>query len=157
MESSKWTNIFQNKAKQLKHSWNLEFDEHIVPNRPHFGWRQCVNNTCARFRCSSCGRGWSSNRVMVLFHMRLMNGNGIVKMRPLYQKCKNCSDAPMEKPNIESDSIAVLMDNLMEKIRENCYHENTGGKKRHFRSYDGNNPHQPDHCQGCKLGLCRKK
>ncbi|XP_072244780.1 receptor-transporting protein 3 [Leuresthes tenuis] len=158
MDEARWTRIFEDKAKKMRKqdSWQLEFDEDIVPNRPNYGWKQCVRNTCARFKCTSCGRGWSSNRVMVLFHMQLRNMRGTIKIRPLYQKCKNCSEGPMEKPSIETGSIYVLMENLVEKIREKCYHENTGPKFRHFKSYDGNNPHEPAHCQGCKLGICKR-
>ncbi|KAM9762532.1 receptor-transporting protein 3-like [Menidia menidia] len=158
MDIAEWKRIFENKATKMQQQdpWQLIFDENIFPNRPNMGWKQCIGNTCARFRCSSCGRGWSSNRVMVVFHMQLRNAKGTIKIRPLHQQCKNCSDGPMEKPCIESSSIYVLMQNLVEKIRIKCYDERIELKKRHFKSYDGNSPHEPAHCQGCQLKICKR-
>ncbi|KAI3368242.1 hypothetical protein L3Q82_007963 [Scortum barcoo] len=145
MAHPEWTRIFQIKTKNLKDPWRLEFDEDLVPNRPNLCWKSYIRNTSGRFRCTECGRGWSSNRAMVVFHMRLNHREGIVKVRPLRQNCKVCDGAPMEKPDVTSENIGILLENLVQKIRIKCYHENLGKKIRHFRSIDQNNPHEPAH------------
>nr|BAM36381.1 receptor-transporting protein 3 [Oplegnathus fasciatus] len=158
MAQPEWTRMFEIKTKNLKQgdSWRLEFDENLVPNRPNLCWKTYIRNTSGRFKCTECGRGWSSNRAMVVFHMRLIRGEGIVKVRPLRQKCKMCNEAPMEKPSITSENIGILLENLVEKIRIKCYHENLGRKIRHFRSLDLNNPHEPAHCEACMQGICTR-
>ncbi|XP_074490641.1 receptor-transporting protein 3-like [Sebastes fasciatus] len=156
MAQPEWTQIFLTKTNDLKQrdSWRLEFDESLVPNSPNPGWQKYIRNSCARFKCTKCGRSWPSNRVMVVFHMRLMDGNGVVKVRAFRQNCKMCSDAPMEKPSITSENIDILLENLVEKIRIKCYHEDLGKPHRPFVSLDVKSPHEPAHCEACLAGIC---
>ncbi|KAF7667217.1 hypothetical protein LDENG_00072050 [Lucifuga dentata] len=156
MALQEWTDIFQIKAKALKQEdcWRLEFDESIVPGRPNHGWKQCNRSASARFRCSKCGRGWSSNRVMVFFHMRLFNAQGIVKVRRFRQDCKQCNEAMMEVPSFSSQNIGILLEHLVDKIRMKCYYEDLQKPKRHFRSAKVQGPHEPAHCEACVQGIC---
>ncbi|CAK6958172.1 receptor-transporting protein 3-like [Scomber scombrus] len=156
MAQQEWTRIFQIKTNDLNpgDSWRIEFDENIEPNRPNLGWEQYIRNTSARFKCTKCGRSWASNRVMVVFHMRLMDGQGVVKARRFRQNCKKCIAAPMEEPEIDSDNINILLEKLVEKIRIKCYHEDLGTSSRPFRSFDVNSPHEPAHCEACIRGIC---
>ncbi|XP_053178961.1 receptor-transporting protein 3-like [Scomber japonicus] len=156
MAQEEWTRIFQIKTNDLRpeDSWHIEFDENLEPNRPNLGWNQYIRNTSARFECTKCGRSWPSNRVMVVFYMRLMDGQGVVKVRCYRQNCKKCNAAPMEEPSIESDNINILLEKLVEKIRIKCYHEDLGIISRPFRSFDVNNPHEPAHCEACIQGIC---
>ncbi|XP_008289920.1 receptor-transporting protein 3-like [Stegastes partitus] len=158
MASPDWIREFQLRAKSLRegHSWRLEFDGNIVPNQPNPGWKKYIRNTSARFKCSECGRSWPSNWVTFIFHMRLADRNGTVKVRSLRQNCKNCYDAPMEEPSVSTDNIGILMENLMEKIRIKCYHEDLGEKNRPARSLDVQSPHEPSHCEACRLGICTR-
>lgn len=110
----------------------------------------------ARFRCSKCGRSWPSNRVMVVFHMHLISGQGVVKVRRIRQNCKKCASAPMEKPEISPENISILMDNLVKKIRIKCYGENLDGVFRPPQNLEVNSPHEPAHCEACKLGICER-
>ncbi|XP_014866714.1 PREDICTED: receptor-transporting protein 3-like [Poecilia mexicana] len=160
MEQQEWIRIFQAEIETLnrkEHTWHLEFDESIDPNNPNMGWKKYLRKTSARFSCNSCKRSWPSNLVMVVFHMRLMNGQGTVKVRPLRQNCKRCPNAQMVKPSVESDNIQVLMENLMVKIRIKCYQEDLGEQNKMPRNLDVKSPHEPDHCEGCKLGICTKQ
>ncbi|KAL7396348.1 hypothetical protein ABVT39_004581 [Epinephelus coioides] len=159
MADSEWTRIFQANANDLKEgdTWRLEFDQSLVPNSPNMGWQQYIRNTSARFKCSKCRREWPSNRVMVVFHMRLTYGQGVVKVRPFRQNCKMCSEAPMERPSITSENISILMENLVEKIRIKCYHEDLGKPYKKFLGLDVKSPHEPAHCEGCIQGICTKE
>ncbi|XP_059198021.1 receptor-transporting protein 2-like [Centropristis striata] len=154
MDQGAWTRLFENKSRNLKDSWRLELEEELVLQH---GWKNCIVSTGGRFRCSDCGRGWSSNMVRVVCHMRLSNGQGVAKVRPSRQKCKNCDNGPMEKPSIDSENIKILLGNLVEKIRMKCYNENLGRKRQDFRSFDGKRPHEPALCEACHQGICPKK
>ncbi|XP_054459221.1 receptor-transporting protein 3-like [Anoplopoma fimbria] len=158
MEQPEWTRLFDIIAKNLKQgdSWRLEFDESLMPNCQTPGWKKCIVSTSARYNCTECGRGWSSNNVRVACHMRLSNSRGVVKVRPFRQNCKICSDAPMEKPSIDSENTKTLLKNLVEKIRIKCYNEYLGKKNRPFKRFDGKMPHEPAHCEACMQGICPK-
>ncbi|KAK2835416.1 hypothetical protein Q5P01_015900 [Channa striata] len=149
--------MFQDRAaNNLRDSWRLEFDNNIEANHLSFGWQQYIKNTSARFQCTSCRRTWPSNRVMVVFHMNLMNGQGVVKVRPFRQNCKRCTSPPMETPSITSENIAILLDVLIEKIRIKCYHEDLGQNNKHFTSFEVKSPHEPSHCEACLKGICER-
>ncbi|XP_075341661.1 receptor-transporting protein 3-like [Odontesthes bonariensis] len=156
MDKEEWKSSFNKKTRILNqaHTWRLKFDNNILPNNINTGWSQYMRTTRARFKCTKCGRGWPSNRVMVIFHMRLMNGEGTVKVRPCYQRCKRCTSAPMEKPSVGSHNLDVLMEKLVEKIRIKCYHENLSSGNKQFISHEVKSPHEPTHCEGCMLGIC---
>ncbi|XP_069009537.1 receptor-transporting protein 3-like [Embiotoca jacksoni] len=158
MELAVLTSIFQDKAQDLEQgdTWRLEFDGNIVPNDPNPGWVEYIRNTSAWFHCSMCPRGWPSNRVMVVFHMRLVDRQGTVKVRVLRQNCKNCDDAPMEDATITPENIAILMENLVKKIRIKCYHENLGQQFRPPMDFEVKSPHEPEHCEGCLKGICTR-
>uniref|UniRef100_A0A8C6S5N8 3CxxC-type domain-containing protein n=1 Tax=Neogobius melanostomus TaxID=47308 RepID=A0A8C6S5N8_9GOBI len=140
--ASPWTPIFQGKV-----------DDSIEPNQPNAGWEQYIRNTVGRFRCSRCKRPWPSNRVMVVFHMRLNNTThqGTIKVRRMRQNCKKCSDAPMETPVIDPDNIDILMESLLKNIRKKFYHEDFGAP-RPYVGVDVNSPHEPSHCEACIAG-----
>uniref|UniRef100_A0A8C6W0K0 3CxxC-type domain-containing protein n=1 Tax=Nothobranchius furzeri TaxID=105023 RepID=A0A8C6W0K0_NOTFU len=139
METEKWTSIFQNKIQTLqkRDTWRLEFHDNIEPKHANFGWKEYIGRTI--IRCTSCARSWPSNRTMVVFHMQLRNGQGTVKVQPLLQNCKMCADAPMVKPGVEIK----------------FYRERVGQRKQYFGYLDVDSPHEPTHCDGCKLGVCR--
>ncbi|KAM3620098.1 uncharacterized protein V6R79_018296 [Siganus canaliculatus] len=158
MSHTEWTNIFKTATCDLpqEDTWHLEFDDTLIPHSPNFGWHQYIKNTSARFRCSSCGRGWPSNKVIVVFHMCLANEQGIVKVRRFRQNCKVCEAAPMGIPSISPENIDILLTALVLKIRRNCYGEDLGQNERHFVNLDVNSPHEPDHCEACRAGICAR-
>ncbi|KAM7012126.1 receptor-transporting protein 3-like [Tautogolabrus adspersus] len=159
MAEPEWTSIFETHATSMSQgdSWCLQFDDSLVPNSPNPYWQQYIKNTGAWFKCTMCGRGWPSNKVMVVFHMQLKNGQGVVKVRRFRQNCKKCNQAPMEKPSITPDNINILMENLVEKIRIKCYNENLDRGSRPFQRLDVNNPHEPTHCEACMNGICTQE
>ena len=88
--------------------------------------------------------------------MHLISGQGVVKVRRIRQNCKKCASAPMEKPEISPENISILMDNLVKKIRIKCYGENLDGVFRPPQNLEVNSPHEPAHCEACKLGICER-
>ncbi|XP_034386833.1 receptor-transporting protein 3-like [Cyclopterus lumpus] len=158
MAQTEWTRLFQMKSNIFKEgdSWCLQFDESLVPDSPNSGWKQYIRNTCARFKCTQCGRGWPSNRVMVVFHMRLTDEQGVVKVRAFRQNCKMCSEAAMETPSITTENIDILLENLVEKIRIKCYHEDLGKECKPFVAMEVKSPHEPAHCEACLAGICNR-
>ncbi|XP_060934599.1 receptor-transporting protein 3-like [Limanda limanda] len=156
MDLEEWRYNFQSEADGLLHgdTWNLEFDYSIQPERSQRGWKEYITRTSARFWCSLCPRGWPSNRVMVLFHMRLKGRTGTVKVRGFGQSCQNCSDAQMEDPSIDPENITILMKNLVTKIRIKCYKEGLDVFEYHQINLEVNSSHDPDNCEGCREGIC---
>ncbi|CAB1424465.1 unnamed protein product [Pleuronectes platessa] len=155
-----WRSNFKKAARDLQpgDTWNLEFDSSINPSCPEPGWKEYITRTSARFQCCLCERKWFSDRVMVVFHMRLEGSKGTVKVRRLHQSCKKCSNAPMEDPTVEKENLCNLMESLVMKIRMNCYNEKTQkGGEYVQKKPDNNRPHEPAHCEGCKLGICTKE
>ncbi|XP_073333283.1 receptor-transporting protein 3-like [Pagrus major] len=158
MALTDWTSIFMDWATNLEQrdSWRLEFDDTIVPKSPNPGWKEYIKKTVGWFKCTKCGRSWPSNRVMVVFHMRLECGQGVVKVRRFRQNCKRCTSAPMEKPEIDHDDINILMENLVKKIRIKCYHEDLHSGSWSSVNVDVRGPHEPDHCEACMFGICQR-
>ncbi|KAM7409555.1 hypothetical protein PAMA_001167 [Pampus argenteus] len=159
MASPDWTRIFQMETSHFSEgdSWQLEFDYSIEPENPELGWKEYIRSTSARFKCTKCRRSWPSNRVKVFFHMRLMNGQGFVKVRPFRQNCKKCNDGPMEDPSIDANNIGILLKNLVKKIRVKCYNEKSDQENRYFQPHDVNSPHEPSHCEACIKGVCTRE
>ncbi|XP_062251720.1 receptor-transporting protein 3-like [Platichthys flesus] len=157
MDLGMWRSTFKKAAKDLQRgdTWNLEFDSNIDPRCLQPGWKEYIRRTSAWFKCSLCRRDWSSDRVMVVFHMRLEGSTGTVKVRRLRQSCNRCSDARMEDPTVEMENLRNLMESLVMKIGMNCYNEtNPKGGEYVQKKPDNTRPHEPAHCEGCKLGFC---
>ncbi|KAG7514825.1 hypothetical protein JOB18_043999 [Solea senegalensis] len=159
MALSEWTRIFLVEANGVLHgdTWNLEFDPSIRANSPEPGWKEYIRTTSARFQCTQCRRTWPSNRVMVIFHMSLLDGNGRVKVRSFRQNCKKCTDAPMVDPRISAENITILMKNLVKKIRIKCYNEKLDQGHYNHERLVVKSPHEPDHCEGCREGICNRE
>lgn len=88
--------------------------------------------------------------------MTLNYKQGIVKVRRFRQNCKMCTEAPMGEPSITTENIEVLLDNLVKKIRIKCYNE---PEDKHYRPHialDVKSPHEPEHCEACKAGICNR-
>ncbi|XP_039984481.1 receptor-transporting protein 3-like [Xiphias gladius] len=152
----------QTEANHLMYrdTWRLEFDSSIVPKCPEKGRNEYIRNTIYRlfnahmvhYICynlyNACQREWPTKRVIVVFHTRRTEGQGIVKVRPLHQTCKRCSEAPVEHPDITSENITNLLKNLVKTIRIKCYRENLDQGKYNFVRIEVISRHEPAHCEG---------
>ncbi|XP_040284330.1 receptor-transporting protein 3-like isoform X2 [Bufo bufo] len=154
-------------------TWEDEFYDEMemegVPNE----WEFCIDDalqmqekgakytqrTFGRFRCSRCKRWWNSAEIHVLFFISLNRHlqQGTVKMRIFKQECKRCTSPKMEQPEISHENIKRITKNLVNRIVLVFY----GGKKAkqdlkpevYGREMEG--PHDKEHCEACKLGVCR--
>lgn len=86
--------------------------------------------------------------------MHLESGQGTVKVNRLGQECIDCCDGSMETPDIYSQNIKILVENLMEEIRIQCYNENRYRAERLPESLPITRQHEPSHCQACIEGIC---
>uniref|UniRef100_A0AAV2KV35 3CxxC-type domain-containing protein n=1 Tax=Knipowitschia caucasica TaxID=637954 RepID=A0AAV2KV35_KNICA len=128
----------------------------IEENNQDCGWKEYIRRTCARFKCRLCKRTWPSNKVMVIFHMHLNNHThqGIIKVRCFRQNCKICTDAPMEQPHIDEDNVLIMLEGLMKNIRKKFYKEVFEEMDKKPQGVEVKSPHEPDHCEGCRAGIC---
>lgn len=92
---------------------------------------------------------------MVAFHMRLMDEEGIVKVKRFRQSCKICSNAPMETPSILPENIDILMEKLVQHITVKCYGRAVDFGFRQSATLVVHDNHEPQHCEGCQAGVCR--
>lgn len=86
--------------------------------------------------------------------MHLEPGQGTVKVRCLGQECIDCENGSMETPDIPDENIEILVENLMDEIRIQCYRENLFKMERLPESLPITREHEPSHCQACIEGIC---
>ncbi|XP_029489429.1 receptor-transporting protein 3-like [Oncorhynchus nerka] len=159
MDLQEWANTLQNTIEEhdIEDTWSIEFDNTIIPDHPARGWKQYISGAFARFMCSKCKRTWPSKRVLVVFHMRLLEDKGMVKVKRYRQECKKCVQSTMEEPRFKTENIEVLLEKLVVKILVKCYHQDAGENNNPFHlegRSDG--PHEAAHCEACKHGICRQ-
>ncbi|KAG9266895.1 receptor-transporting protein 3-like [Astyanax mexicanus] len=158
--AEQWSTIFRNHAAGLRgDQWTLELDDSIKPGQQGYGWNQYIQSAFADFDCSMCSHRWSSGRVQVVFHFTLNSSlhRGTVKVRRFRQECRDCGEEQMEEPSFSSQNIDVMLEKLMKKIKIRFYGENPPDSKRDFY-FDGRieGPHESDHCEACKSGICQQ-
>lgn len=72
--------------------------------------------------------------------------------------CRECNSNFFIKPTFNEEKIERILENLIVKIRKNCYGEDidTGGHagdRRFLRT----KPHEKDLCEACAHGMCNKE
>ncbi|XP_073445485.1 receptor-transporting protein 3-like [Dendrobates tinctorius] len=154
-------------------AWKEEFNYEIQERRVPGYWVLCedeglgvqekgakyTQRTFARFKCSGCKRWWNSAEVHVLFFMNLNRAlkQGTVKMRIFRQECKKCSIPKLEKPEISHENIIRITRNLVNRIMQVFYGEKKAKQelKPEVYSNDMEGPHDKEHCEACKLMVCK--
>ncbi|XP_060796636.1 receptor-transporting protein 3-like [Neoarius graeffei] len=158
MQVQEWTSVFTTRAKVLLDEWTLHMDEPIQPKNAQLGFYEYLRGSFAEFCCSECGHMWPSKRVLVIFHFSLdaANGRGTVKVRCCKQECCDCCLPSVEQPEFSRDTIDVMVEKLIEKIKVRCYGESMGEANRTSRfTGDMNGPHESDLCEACRQGICQ--
>ncbi|XP_073529206.1 receptor-transporting protein 3-like [Phyllobates terribilis] len=137
-------------------SWELYEDEGLGVQEKGAKYTQ---RTFARFKCSGCKRWWNSAEVHVLFFMNLNKSlqQGTVKMRIFRQECKKCSFPELEEPEISIENIVRIIKNLVNRIMQVFYGEKKAKQelKPEVYSNDMEGPHDKEHCEACKLKICK--
>ncbi|TWW58037.1 hypothetical protein D4764_07G0007560 [Takifugu flavidus] len=87
--------------------------------------------------------------------MRQMNKKGTVKVKRFRQRCKICSNAQMETPDIPPENIDILMEKLVQHIAEKYYGKVVNFGSSRSATLEVRNNHEPEHCEACEAGVCR--
>ncbi|KAM8953090.1 receptor-transporting protein 3-like [Pelodytes ibericus] len=150
-----WQNIFNNEMEDVPDLWRLIEDPDLTKEKK--GWLCYTQNTCGRFRCSLCTRGWTSKEVCVLFLLQLnkFTRHGTVNMRIFRQECSRCHFPDMENPDLSCENIKRTIHNLIGKIQKTFYQKaNVDNEQKAILYGNSDGPHEQDHCEACKNGLC---
>ncbi|XP_062439027.1 LOW QUALITY PROTEIN: receptor-transporting protein 3-like [Rhea pennata] len=106
--------------------WILQEDNTIQVNvlKPH--WKEFLQcHAFGKFQCSQCWHMWSPANVHILFHKHWSQRRcwGAVQMRTAFrQACRQCPDPQLEEPDFSQENMARILDNLVLKILQECYH-----------------------------------
>ncbi|XP_066458380.1 receptor-transporting protein 3-like [Eleutherodactylus coqui] len=158
MDAKSWKDEFYNEIEErgVRGHWELYGDDNL--NTQERG-AQYTQRTFGRFQCSGCKRWWNSAEVHVLFFMTLNKPlrQGTVKMRIFRQECKRCSFPKLEKPEISHENIIRITKNLVNRILQVFYGEMKlkQNLKPEVYSKDMEGPHDKEHCEACKLQICK--
>ncbi|KAM9838961.1 receptor-transporting protein 3-like [Aulostomus maculatus] len=136
--------------------WTLNFNYNLSNEERRRGWKifsPCVHG---QFRCSACNKTWSSARITVLFHYRLLSNRarGTVIMRPYRQGCRSCTNDDFELPGFSQKNVEQVLHWLLAKIRKNCYGEPVDDVVVSRRPTWRTKPHERDLCEACIEGSC---
>ncbi|XP_060690082.1 receptor-transporting protein 3-like isoform X1 [Hemiscyllium ocellatum] len=154
-----WVRLFNSKVSDLEYSdhWNIIKDDNLLPSRSPTGCNFYKTSSFARFHCSTCPNKWASAKALIIFSMKLQNGEGEVKVRFCKQQCRqnHAIEANFVEPVFDEENIKQVLNRLIAKIRQRCYHESI---EKHTTWCESNvevqGPHEKKHCEACKLGIC---
>ncbi|XP_069829584.1 receptor-transporting protein 3-like [Dendropsophus ebraccatus] len=136
--------------------WVLYEDEQLHMQERGVKYQQ---RTFGRFCCSGCKRWWNSAEVHVLFFMNLNRSleQGTVKMRIFRQECRKCSFPKLEEPEISDENITRITKNLVNHILQVFYGQKkvTQDWRPEVYSNDMIGPHDREHCEACRMGICK--
>ncbi|XP_063297157.1 receptor-transporting protein 3-like [Pelobates fuscus] len=154
---SVWKAAFDREIEEqgVPHRWTFTLDDTFETKR---GWLQYMQCTFGRFCCSCCSRWWNSAQVHIAFMItsdRTLR-HGKVKIKIFRQKCKRCSLAILENPEISHENIQRVIHNLVNKIQRTFYLKNSGNPDLQPIVYSDyfEGPHEQAHCEACKLQVC---
>ncbi|KAM4040208.1 receptor-transporting protein 3-like [Anomaloglossus baeobatrachus] len=158
MDAETWEEEFNDEIEErgVPGHWVLYEDESLGTQEKGARYTQ---RTFARFQCSKCTRWWNSAEVHVLFFMTLNRAlkQGTVKMRIFRQECKKCNFPKLEKPKISLENITRITKNLVNRILQVFYGQKNAKQdlKPEVYSNDMDGPHDKEHCEACKLRICK--
>ncbi|XP_048398654.1 receptor-transporting protein 2-like [Stegostoma tigrinum] len=137
--------------------WTLNFNYHLKNDLNELqrkeGWKIYITSSFGRFDCF-CSHSWTSAHIVILFHYRLRNRRGLVRLRLFRQQCGDCGNTYPLKPSINQKQMHKVFDRLILKIRKNCYMEAVDLTERNLQ-YRKTKPHKTSLCEACECGLCR--
>ncbi|KAE8603654.1 hypothetical protein XENTR_v10014406 [Xenopus tropicalis] len=161
MEERNWKSLFEGEVERIAepYKWDFTLDNNLQKFQGSSpGWLEYKVYTVGRFCCSLCTRYWDSAHVHLLFLMKIARASrcGTVKMRIFKQKCRSCTRAVMEKPDISQENITIVIGNLVNRIESKIYLRNNYNKDRKPVVYDNytEGPHDKEHCEACQAIVC---
>ncbi|XP_030072227.1 receptor-transporting protein 3 [Microcaecilia unicolor] len=156
MELSTFQEAFQEKmnAMRKRDTWTLQLCD-TFQSSPE--WRQFQLSSSARFHCTNCKRSWASNQVHILFLIKLdkFRRRGWVKMRIFKQECKHCKSAKFQEPEFTPQNLEITFTKLQLRIQKICYGLKVPKNPDLVPVYSTKGPHEKDHCEACRLGVCK--
>uniref|UniRef100_A0A8C5MTN5 3CxxC-type domain-containing protein n=1 Tax=Leptobrachium leishanense TaxID=445787 RepID=A0A8C5MTN5_9ANUR len=138
----------------IVHDWTLINDPNLCIHNPKEFYKQ---KTVARFQCSSCRKSWQTDMCLICFSVTLnkRSGQGTVLMRIFRQECSKCSSSTLEDPVISAENMSRFIGNLVNYIQRKFYNKsNEGNELKPHVYYHSDGPHDRQHCEACKHGLC---
>ncbi|XP_069829481.1 receptor-transporting protein 3-like [Dendropsophus ebraccatus] len=150
--------------ERYRKRWNLQFNYSLADNlteeQRKAGWKISQTTRFACFTCSNCSHFWNSGRVTLIFHYRLgKSKTGTVLFYPFRQMCRQCDYDRFINPRFKEESVKITLENLILKIRKNCYGEKMDSDSQHIKNpiIRRTKPHERDLCEACMKGVCNKE
>ncbi|XP_056419193.1 receptor-transporting protein 3-like [Hyla sarda] len=162
-----WIDTFYSLQKKdleeiYRKRWILQFsyslEDNLTEEQKKKGWKISQTTKFACFTCSKCSHFWNSSRVSLIFHYSLgKTKTGTVLLRPFGQMCRQCDYDNFINPKFKEENVKVILENLILKIRKNCYREKIDSDIQD-RKYPKirTKPHEKDLCEDCIEGVCNK-
>lgn len=93
-----------------------------------------------------------------MFHYCLgKTKTGSVLLRPFGQICRQCNYDCFINPTFKEESVKAILENLILKIRKNCYREKIDRDIQDIKlPIRKTKPHERDLCEACMDGVCNK-
>ncbi|XP_053316347.1 receptor-transporting protein 3-like [Spea bombifrons] len=160
-----WEDAFQSiqeteLSQNYGHNWTLQIKNDILDEltftQRNQGWKVYQTSSFGSFACSTCRHSWSSARVCLTFHYRLLQySRGEVYLRLFRQQCRVCNNGIMITGLFEEGTKQEVLKRLISKIKKNCYNE-----KVETVVYSGRSmvtkPHEARFCEACMMGKCNR-
>ncbi|XP_066446264.1 receptor-transporting protein 3-like [Eleutherodactylus coqui] len=160
-----WIDTFQSLQKKdleerYRKKWILQFNyrltDHLTEEQKKKGWKISPMQKLASFTCSKCSHFWNSGVVNLIFHYCLgKTKTGTVLLRPFRQICRQCANDFFINPTFQSESVKEILENVILKIRKNCYREKFERNTPHTKLFIKTKPHESELCEACRIRLCQ--
>ncbi|XP_077146376.1 receptor-transporting protein 3-like [Ranitomeya variabilis] len=163
-----WIDTFEQLQKKdlqerYEKKWILQFnyslENSLNEEQKQKKWKISQTTKFGSFTCLKCSHFWNSSRVTLIFHYCLRkNKTGTVLLRPFSQMCRECDNNKFINPTFNVKSVKESLENLILKIKKNCYHEKTDSDNQDNRHHKiiRTKPHERDLCEACMAGICNK-
>ncbi|XP_063772576.1 receptor-transporting protein 4-like [Pseudophryne corroboree] len=158
MDAETWSDEFDSEIEEsgIRDTWKLFVDDDLQSQEKGLRYAQ---HTFGRFRCSLCRRSWNSAEVHVLFLMNLNKymKQGTVRMRIFKQECKKCKFPLLEKPEVSLENVSRIIRNVCSRIQQVFYGQKRVNPDLKPELYSNNmeGPHDKEHCEACRLHICK--
>ncbi|XP_078265981.1 receptor-transporting protein 3-like [Rhinoraja longicauda] len=142
----------------IEEQWTMELDPDLEveldDRKKDEGWKIYITSSFAKFTCRRCKNLWSSALATMVFHYCLVKKEGFVLLCLCRQKCRECDNPTWHKPQVYSNQIYKVLDELISEILKNCYNVLNLEDKVRYLIHWKTKCHVSSHCEACDLGIC---